>query len=60
LIFGATTLQDRALKVKLNKIGLEPTEEHLEILRKRLQEKIKAQDFISEKELENLARELIK
>ncbi|MFX0048836.1 MAG: hypothetical protein ACFE8G_11820 [Candidatus Hermodarchaeota archaeon] len=60
LIFGATTLQDRALKVKLNKIGLEPTEKHLDILRKKIQEKIKAQDFISEKELENLAKDIIK
>ena len=60
LIFGATTLQDRAIKAKLNKIGLNPTEEHLKILREKIQAKIKIQDFISEKELEDLAKEIVK
>lgn len=60
LIFGATTLQDRALKAKLNKIGLEPTAEQLDTLRKQIKEKIKTQDFISEKELEELAKKTLK
>ncbi|MFX0025109.1 MAG: hypothetical protein ACFE8M_01750 [Candidatus Hermodarchaeota archaeon] len=60
LIFGPTTLQSRAIKVKLEKMGLSPTEEHLKIILKKIQEKIKHQKYISEKELENLANELIK
>ncbi|TFG21246.1 MAG: hypothetical protein EU529_13785 [Promethearchaeota archaeon] len=60
LIFGATTLQDRALKAKLNKIGLTPTAEQLDTLRKQIKEKIKTQDFISERELEELAKKTLK
>jgi len=60
LIFGATTLQDRALKAKLEKIGLKATENNINILRKKIQEKIKAQDYISEEELEDLAKKIIK
>jgi len=59
LIFGATTLQDRAIKAKLDKMGLHPTENHLKTLRKRIQDKIKIQEYISEEELEKIARELI-
>ncbi|MFW9936643.1 MAG: hypothetical protein ACFFD5_03285 [Candidatus Thorarchaeota archaeon] len=60
LIFGATTLQDRALMAKLSKMGLSPTATHIEILRKKIQEKIKIHDFITEKELEEIAKEVIK
>lgn len=60
LIFGATTLQDRAIKAKLNKMGLNPTEVHLQKIREKVQEKIKVQEFISEEELEELAREIVK
>lgn len=59
LIFGATTLQDRAIKAKLNKLGLQPNENHLKTLRKRIQEKIKEEKYITEDELEKYARELI-
>ncbi|MHA1488709.1 MAG: homocitrate synthase/isopropylmalate synthase family protein [Promethearchaeota archaeon] len=59
LIFGATTLQDRALKAKLNKMGLDPTQEHIDTLREKMKEKIKSQDFISEEELEDFARKII-
>jgi len=60
LIFGATTLQNRAIKAKLNKMGLDPTEDHLQKIRALIKEKIKIQDFISEEELEELAREIVK
>ena len=59
LIFGATTLQNRAIKAKLSKMGLEPTDTHLQKLRETIQKKIKSQEFISEKELEDLARKII-
>jgi len=60
LIFGATTLQDRAIKAKLAKMGIKPTEEQLKILRNKIQDRIKSLNYISEEELENLARKLIK
>ena len=60
LIFGATTLQDRAIIAKLTKMGLTPTQEHINRLREKVQQRIKNQDFISEEELENLAREIVK
>ena len=60
LIFGATTLQDRALIAKLTKMGLIPSQEHIDSLRKKVQEKIKNQEFITEEEFEILAREIIK
>ena len=60
LIFGATTLQDRAIIAKLTKIGLSPTQEQIDKLKARIQEKIKSQEFITEKELEDLAREINK
>ncbi len=60
LIFGATTLQDRAIKAKLVKMGLEPSQKHLSILRNKIQEKIKNQDYITEQELETLAKKIIK
>ncbi|TFG01581.1 MAG: hypothetical protein EU539_13895 [Promethearchaeota archaeon] len=60
LIFGATTLQDRAIKAKLAKMGLNPTENHLGLIRKRIQDKIKSQDYISEEELENIARKIVR
>jgi isopropylmalate/homocitrate/citramalate synthase len=60
LIFGSTTLQERAIKAKLEKMGLKPTDEHLKIILKKIQEKIKIQDYISEKELEDLAISLVK
>ena len=58
LTFGATTLQDRAIKTKLLKMGLTPTENHLITLRNKIQEKIKKQEFISEKEFEDLALQI--
>ncbi|MFX0139654.1 MAG: hypothetical protein ACFFDN_38800, partial [Candidatus Hodarchaeota archaeon] len=60
LIFGPTTLQSRAIKAKLEKMGLDPTEKHLKIILNRVQEKIKRQEYVSEKELEDLATEIIK
>ena len=60
LIFGATTLQDRAIKAKLNKMGLNPNQNDLDVLLEKIQEKIKFQDYISEKELEELAKKVIK
>ena len=60
LIFGATTLQDRAIIAKLTKMGLTATQEHINKLREKVQERIKNQDFISEEELENLARQIVK
>lgn len=60
LIFGATTLQDRAIVAKLTKMGLTPTQEHIDDIRGKVQKRIKNQDFITEEELENLARETIK
>ena len=59
LIFGSTTLQSRAIQAKLEKMGLNPTEKHLKIIQKKIQEKIKSQDYISEKELEDLAVDII-
>ncbi|MFX1588665.1 MAG: homoaconitate hydratase, partial [Promethearchaeota archaeon] len=59
LIFGSTTLQNRAIKAKLEKMGLNPTEEHLNLIQKKIQEKIKRQEYISEKELEDLAIDII-
>ncbi|MEE9376829.1 MAG: hypothetical protein V3V33_02200 [Candidatus Lokiarchaeia archaeon] len=60
LIFGATTLQDRAISAKLVKMGLNPTEKNIDFLRSKIQEKIKNQKYISEKELEKLALNFIK
>ena len=59
LIFGSTTLQNRAIKAKLEKMGLNPTEKHLKLIQKEIQEKVKKQDYISEKELEDLAIDII-
>ncbi len=59
LIFGATTLQDRAIRAKLAKMALKPTDKHIKILRRKIQDKIKTQEYISEEELENLARKVI-
>jgi isopropylmalate/homocitrate/citramalate synthase len=59
LIFGATTLQDRAIRAKLNKMRLSPTDEHIKIIREKIQEKIKTQDYISEQELEDLAKKIV-
>ncbi|MFX1436453.1 MAG: LeuA family protein [Promethearchaeota archaeon] len=55
LIFGATTLQDRAISAKLENMGLNPTKKNIEILRRKIQEKIKNQEYITEEELEKLA-----
>jgi len=60
LIFGATTLQDRAIKAKLSKMGLEPSENHLDILRDEIKKKINKKSFITEEELEILAHKIIK
>jgi isopropylmalate/homocitrate/citramalate synthase len=60
LIFGSTTLQNRAIIAKLEKMGLKPTEGQLNIILDKIKEKIKSQDFISEKELEELAIQIIK
>ncbi|MFX1411030.1 MAG: hypothetical protein ACFFA6_11810 [Promethearchaeota archaeon] len=60
LIFGATTLQDRAIKVKLFKMGLNFNEKHITILREKIQERIKNNNFISEKELEDLAKKVVR
>ncbi|MFX0188340.1 MAG: hypothetical protein ACFE8A_11465 [Candidatus Hodarchaeota archaeon] len=60
LIFGATTLQDRAIKAKLSKMDLNPTDAHLKQLREKIKERIKVQDFISEKELEDIAKKIVK
>jgi len=59
LIFGATTLQDRAIKAKLTKMGLEPTEKHMKTLQREIQEKRKKHDYVSEEELETLAKKII-
>jgi 2-isopropylmalate synthase len=60
LIFGATTLQDRAIIAKLTKMSLTPTQEQIERLREKIKQRIINQDFISEEEIENLAREIVK
>ena len=59
IIFGATTLQDRAIKAKLTKMGLKPTEKHMKTLQREIQEKIKKNEYISEEELETLAKKII-
>jgi len=41
-------------------MGVKPTDEHLKIILKKIQEKIKIQEYISEKELEDLAINIIK
>ncbi len=58
LIFGATTLQDRAFLAKLNKMGLKPTEMQLKRIRKEVSRKIKSQDYISEQEFEEIAKKI--
>ncbi len=60
LIFGATTLQDRAITAKLEIMGLKPTKENIEVLRKKIQDKIKCQKYIMEEELEKIALSLKK
>jgi len=60
LIFGATTLQNRAIIAKLVKMGLKPTNKNIDFLRGKIQEKIKDQKYISEEELEKLALNFIK
>jgi isopropylmalate/homocitrate/citramalate synthase len=55
LIFGATTLQNRAITAKLEKMGLTATKENIKFLREKIQEKIKNQHYITEEELEKLA-----
>lgn len=60
LIFGATTLQDRAIKAKLSKMSLKPSEDHLEIIRRKIEKKINRRKYISEEELEVIARRIIK
>jgi len=55
LIFGATTLQDRAITAKLENMGLSPTKKNVEMLKRKIQEKIKIQKYITEEELEKLA-----
>ena len=59
LIFGATTLQNRAIKAKLAKMGLMPTDKHIEFLRHKIQDKLQTKEYISEEELENLAKKVI-
>ena len=48
------------LKKELNKMGLNPNKNDLDVLLEKIQEKIKIQDYISEKELEELAKKVIK
>ncbi|MFW9949647.1 MAG: hypothetical protein ACFFKA_05940 [Candidatus Thorarchaeota archaeon] len=60
LIFGSTTLQNRAIRAKLEKMGLRPSETQLNIILDKIKAKIKTQDFITEKELEELAIQIIK
>lgn len=59
LIFGATTLQDRAIKAKLKKLQLNPTNQQIEIIRSKIKEKLRTGKFISEKEFEDIAKEII-
>ncbi|MHA1723717.1 MAG: LeuA family protein [Promethearchaeota archaeon] len=59
LIFGATTLQERAIKAKLTKMGLSFTDTHIRILREKIQEEIQQRQFITEQELEELAKKII-
>jgi len=59
LIFGATTLQDRAIKAKLEKMDLNPTNTHIDIIRAKIKERLQTKNFISEKELEDIAKEII-
>ena len=58
LIFGATTLQDRAFLAKINKMGLKPTEMQLKRIREEVSRKIKSQDYISEQEFEEIAKKI--
>jgi isopropylmalate/homocitrate/citramalate synthase len=60
LIFGATTLQSRAIKAKLTKMGLTPTDAQVELLREKVEKLIKTKEFITEEELEELALEVVK
>jgi len=60
LIFGATTLQERAIKAKLSKMSLKPSEDHIEIIRRKIEKKIKRRKYISEEELEVIAQKIIK
>ncbi len=60
LIFGATTLQSRAIKAKLNKMGLTPTDAQVELIREKVEKLIKTKEFITEEELEELALEVVK
>jgi isopropylmalate/homocitrate/citramalate synthase len=60
VIFGASRLHDRAIKAILSKMGLSPTPKYVQELREKIQERIKVQDFISEKELEDLAKKIVK
>jgi len=41
-------------------MGLNPNKNDLDVLLEKIQEKIKIQDYISEKELEELAKKVIK
>lgn len=60
LIFGATTLQSRAIKAKLIKMGLNPTDKEIQTLRTEIETLIKTKEFISEEEFEKLAKKIVK
>jgi methanogen homocitrate synthase len=60
LIFGATTLQTRAIKAKLRKMGLNLTDQELHTLQTRVEELIKTNEYITEEEFENLANNFVK
>jgi len=60
LIFGATTLQTRAIKAKLSKMGLIPSNQEIQNLRNKLETLIKTMGFITEQEFEKLANEIVK
>jgi isopropylmalate/homocitrate/citramalate synthase len=59
LIFGATTLQDRAIRAKLQKMDLNPTNNHIDIIRDTIKERLQTKNYISEKELEEIAKKII-
>lgn len=60
LVFGATTLQTRALRAKLTKMGLKPTSSQIEEIQNQIRKLLKQEKYVQESEIEKIAKKIVK
>lgn len=60
VIFGATTLHGDAIKMKCEQMGLKNIEDYIDEIKSKVHSKVKESKFITEEDLEDLIRKILK